>query len=827
MTEQSLDVVQSTPTVEATFTTPQTVVIGAAEAPMIVAEQGGTTTVTQDVVHTVKVYDPTMGLTYNSNPNNPFVSGTGCNTVISGAYAITGFIAVELHWTVTNDTPHYIEVWRSSSLLFASAECVATAQGNSYVDSVEPGETYYYWLVPVAYNGTSGSLSESVSVTTGNNQAGFVEALGELTATYLSPTLSNQINNLISDAATQSELNSNSALAQQNNNNAVQFAGLLNITDQLRADTSVEHAYALAQLESKSAFFTSEFASVAAVNAALSTQLTTEITDVNTAITNEQSSRSDQYAAFASDVNAVVAEYKGLTEDVDARVSSESATRSTEYGGLATRMNTLESGFSTLEGTTAATITEKTDAITSANEAMAQQVGNLSSSLSLTNAAVGAETTNRIAEIASQNATITNLNTSLSTAIQTLTSTVGGNTASIATHSTVINGVEAENFVKVDVNGNVAGYGVYGTPTYNEFAINADVFKIADGSNRTQPFMVVTGTGLTITGDGTHHGNTTKAWQEANLPTARWFSPGTYLDTVFIADASIDVAKISNLTVDYLQAHGAVTTEELNAFTINAENINTGTINGMTIVGGRIESGDAVIQDGTISGVSIQGAVIAGSAYTAITDYSTNHFAYITGVASTVTNSTTGGGRSGATLTIKPYNYHLTALSAVMNSASNMWRYRRHNVTPSISGNIDVTKQSSGYYDEHRNKVCATVVLRVYTSSARTTQIAAASFQIKIVPHSTGTRTLTHSTGGCAFTLSYGLVAWSTSDGWSSWAHNRIGGQDITFSVSCGFGFSDANSQGLHATVEYSGVGYGLGLGSKNITITDVAENDY
>ena len=144
----------------------------------------------------------------------------------------------------------------------------------------------------------------------------------------------------------------------------------------------------------------------------------------------------------------------------------------------------------------------------SAIAASASDITALQSSLTNTNTDVTANASglsNLTTTVTSQGSAIT----ASASDITTLNTTVAGNSSSIQTNATTINGISAEQFVKIDVNGNVAGYGVYGTSTFNEFAVNADIFKIANGSSGVAPFTVVTGAGLTTAANGTLYGNTT------------------------------------------------------------------------------------------------------------------------------------------------------------------------------------------------------------------------------------------------------------------------------------------------------------------------------
>lgn len=276
--------------------------------------------------------------------------------------------------------------------------------------------------------------------------------------------------------------------------------------------------------------------------------------------------------------------------------------------------------------------------------------------------------------------------------VETFQTNWGGDTVSsvLTSQGTIINGLTTQQFVKTDVNGNVAGYGLYNSSTFSEFAINADVFKIANGSTSVQPFVVVTGAGLTVGENGTQYANTTQAWQQANHPAGKWFGPGTHIDTALIADASIDSAKISNLSVDFANITGALSANQMAAINIDAGQITGGSINGITITGGRINSGSAIIEDGDIEGAYIKGGVIEGafilsSQNALVTEAGVPHYAYRIGV--TDSKTVNGSTYAKAVLGIRPYNYQYTSTPTVTGSTygNNYYRYRRQNICGSSS----------------------------------------------------------------------------------------------------------------------------------------------
>lgn len=103
--------------------------------------------------------------------------------------------------------------------------------------------------------------------------------------------------------------------------------------------------------------------------------------------------------------------------------------------------------------------------------------------------------------------------------------------AALQVTNQVIDGVRAVSTVAVDINGVYSGYGLISEIVSGQvksgFGINADQFYIGAPSSGKKPFIVLTSPG-TVNG-------------VANVPA------GTYIDTAYIADATITSAKISTL----------------------------------------------------------------------------------------------------------------------------------------------------------------------------------------------------------------------------------------------------------------------------------------
>ena len=124
--------------------------------------------------------------------------------------------------------------------------------------------------------------------------------------------------------------------------------------------------------------------------------------------------------------------------------------------------------------------------------------------------------------------------------VATLQTTVNSQTASIRNVEQSVNGVRAIKAVTVDNNGVISGYGLIselqnGRIT-SRFGINADQFYIGNPNNNKKLFNVYTSPQIV-------NGVTVPA--------------GTYLDSAYIQNGSIDIAKISKASINSLSALSA------------------------------------------------------------------------------------------------------------------------------------------------------------------------------------------------------------------------------------------------------------------------------
>ena len=140
--------------------------------------------------------------------------------------------------------------------------------------------------------------------------------------------------------------------------------------------------------------------------------------------------------------------------------------------------------------------------------------------------------------------------------------------------------MQAKYTIKTDVNGNVAGFGLFNTANtditsagFSEFIINANSFKVAGTSDIVAPFRVITSPGLCTSSTGVESASGQTACVNSG---GTWNAPGTYISDTIIMNATIDAANISNLTIGTDDVIGYVnaTNALIAAATINANQLN-------------------------------------------------------------------------------------------------------------------------------------------------------------------------------------------------------------------------------------------------------------
>lgn len=164
--------------------------------------------------------------------------------------------------------------------------------------------------------------------------------------------------------------------------------------------------------------------------------------------------------------------------------------------------------------------------------------------------------TQNIATVQTQVNTLTTQQSATATQINTLQTSVGNNTASIQEVSTSVDGLYSQKFIKLDVNGKVAGWGGANTGKESNFIVNFDSFAIGSGgSTGYYPFIF-----------------RTTAYTDPVTKTV--FPVGAYLKSAFIDYASIGTANIKALAVTSAEiANAAITTAKIDNAAITTAKI--------------------------------------------------------------------------------------------------------------------------------------------------------------------------------------------------------------------------------------------------------------
>ena len=215
--------------------------------------------------------------------------------------------------------------------------------------------------------------------------------------------------------------------------------------------------------------------------------------------------------------------------------------------------------------------------------------------------------TQNIATVQTKVNTLTTQQSATASQVSTLQTTVDGNTASIQTVSESVNGLYAQKYIKLDVNGKVAGWGGANDGKESNFILNFDSFAIGSGnSTGYYPF-------------------TFRTTLYTDPDTGTVFPVGAYMKSAFMDYQSVKTSHIEDLAVK--------------AAKIDSLAVTTAKIDNLAVTG-------AKIADLAVGTLKIQGnAVTAPAGYV---DTSTKDITLTSNVwgeisAFTVTNSVAGG----------------------------------------------------------------------------------------------------------------------------------------------------------------------------------------
>ena len=383
------------------------------------------------------------------------------NSILS---AVPAFGGIDVSWTYPNINPHavaHVLLYRGISSNYAASVKQATVTGSTFYDRITgtAGTRYYYWIQIVSVNGTVGNpIGPATAVARQRIEDTIVDLTGKIDAGVLATSLKTEIDKItLNHQELTNEINS--------------------------------------RLEGSAAFMSA----LGEVQAGL--------VDSMTFIGNEVTSRKEGQNALVTQLNIVAA----ANQSNLAAIAEERTVRVSADGALATQLNTV----ATENATNAAAILEERTTRITQDTAISTLITNVASaSQSATNTVAAAVVTETNARTAADS--------SLASQITTVQSTLNSNIASVSTNmQTQINAVTGEldaiYTAKVDVNGMVGGFGIYGTATSVEAGFDVDTFWVGRTNNKKKPFIISGGK--------------------------------VYIDSAFISKLSADQIDTTNLTI--------------------------------------------------------------------------------------------------------------------------------------------------------------------------------------------------------------------------------------------------------------------------------------
>lgn len=384
--------------------------------------------------------------------------GDPSNNLILTATAAYG--GVDVSWTYPTTNPYavsHVILYRGTSPSFLSATERAIVSSDFYFDRVSTPDIkqYFYWIKVVSINGTEGELIGPSSATPLSRLAELLlELVGSLDASYLTVSLKDKLDKIpLLEAGI-----ANETLARFTETEAIAAA-----LAAAQSETGESIAYVMDELNKKT---TTDQSLLAQINL-----LATSLDTANALIISEQTTRSAADLALANDISLLQSslESDGVVGSAIITAQSTATTAAVNVG--------LKNKTFFQDDTPVATAIGDIWLDTNNNNKILRWDGYFW-----------------------VDASDTRINSTAST-VNTLQTTVDGHTSTIAENIESINGLGAQYTVKINNNGQIAGFGLASTPVngepYSEFTVLANAFKIGSPTGNTTPFAVVdTGGGV-------------------------------------------------------------------------------------------------------------------------------------------------------------------------------------------------------------------------------------------------------------------------------------------------------------------------------------------
>lgn len=205
------------------------------------------------------------------------------------------------------------------------------------------------------------------------------------------------------------------------------------------------------------------------------------ITEINSAITLEQTVRADEDAALAQDISTLTANYQsadGLLEaSFTSQIQTEQTARASADGALTTRIDNIEADYQAADFTLQTNISDEATARASADGGLSDRLTTVETNYQTADSNLSAAiTAEQSARVAADGVNASNIST-VSTQVNDLSATV-------TEQGTSLNGVQAKWGVSINNNGRVTGVELNsGLNNLTTFGILADKFIIVHPTN--------------------------------------------------------------------------------------------------------------------------------------------------------------------------------------------------------------------------------------------------------------------------------------------------------------------------------------------------------
>ena len=256
---------------------------------------------------------------------------------------------------------------------------------------------------------------------------------------------------------------------------------------------------------------------------------------------NLQSAMIENDMALSQRIDTTVAQIGDNT----ALIQAETIARANADSALGQRVDILQAQVGSDLQQNLATIRSEMSVLADADSALSSRVDTVQSSTATAQAtandALGKANTatQNIATVQNQVNTLTTQQGATATQVGTIQTTVGQNTASIQEVSQSVNGLYAQKYIKLDVNGKVAGWGGANDGKESNFILNFDSFAIGSGnSTGYYPFIF-------------------RSTPYTDPVTGTVFPVGAYIKAGFLDYASINLAHINTASIGSLSALSA------------------------------------------------------------------------------------------------------------------------------------------------------------------------------------------------------------------------------------------------------------------------------